>query len=274
MSHELDDADRNAFAQEMRAMRKHQGWSADELAAKMLYSASTVKHIECGFRAPTPTQAIRADEAFGTPGTFQRLERHLRGIPFSVGFRPFTPYEEQAHLIRTFEYSLVPGLFQTRTYAQAILEVNPETTEEIVKEMLEARLQRQQILCREETPPPRIHAILDEYVLHRGIIPPAAMAEQLHHLVKLARTPRISIQVFPGNQAHPGHGGFIIAETPKPPAIVYIDGVLDGRVIESADTAERMDVVFRALQMEAYPGSVSLAKLEEAAQLWNDQAMP
>jgi hypothetical protein len=50
--------------------------------------------------------------------------------------------------------------------------------------------------------------------------------------------------------------------------------VLDGRVVESADTAERMDVVFRALQMEAYSGTVSLAKLEEAAQQWNDQTEP
>jgi len=275
MSHELDDADRNAFAEEMRAQRKNRGWSADELAAKMLYSVSTVKNLESGYRAPTPAQAIAADEAFGTPGTFQRLERRLRGIPFSAGFRPFTPYEEQARLIRTFQNSLVPGLFQTRKYANAILAVNPETTEDIVKDMLEARLQRQQILYRQGTPPPpRIHAILDEHVLHRGIIPPAGMAEQLQHLVRLARMPRISIQVFPGNRAHPGHGGFIIAETPQHPAIVYIDGVLDGRVVESADTAERMDVVFRALQMEAYSGTVSLAKLEEAAQQWNDQTEP
>lgn len=275
MSGRLDDEDRNSFAQEMIAMRRQRGWSREDLAAKMFVSPSTISNIESCYRAPTPDQAILADKAFETPGTFQRHEKRLRGVPFSAGFRPFTPYEEQASLIRTFENSLVPGLFQTRAYAQRILEVNPETTEDIVKEMLEARLQRQAILFREGTPPPaRVHAILDEHVLHRGIIPPAAMAEQMENLAMLARMPRISIQIFPGNLAHPGHGAFVIAHTPKLTDIVYVDGVLDGQVIESADAALRLDMVFRALQMEAFSGSVSLAKIDEAVQLWKNKIEP
>lgn len=263
------------FAQEMIAMRKQRGWNQEALAAKMIVSTSTVANIESGYRGPTPSQAVAADNAFGTPGTFQRHERWMRGIPFSAGFRSFQPHEEQARLIKTFEHSVVPGLFQTRAYAQAFLEVNPETTEDAVKEQVDARLKRQEILIRKEPPPPRMHAIIDEQVLYREVGGPAVMAEQLERMADLARRPRITIQLFPRNRPHPGLlGAFAIAETGQLPAIVYSDSVLDGAVIESADVAERTDVVFRALQAEALTGSASLSRIEEEARRWNDQTAP
>jgi transcriptional regulator with XRE-family HTH domain len=188
--------ERNVFAEEMIAMRNQRGWTQEELAAKMLVSTSTVANIECGYRGPTPAQAAKADEVFGTPETFQRHERRMRGVPFSVGFRPFQPHEKAARLIKMFEHSLMPGLFQTRAYAQAILEVNPETTAEEVKERVDGRMDRQAILFREEPPPPRVHTILDEQVLYRNVGGPAAMAEQVAHLIELAMMPRISIQVI------------------------------------------------------------------------------
>jgi hypothetical protein len=84
--------------------------------------------------------------------------------------------------------------------------------------------------------------------------------------------PRISIQVMPADTPHAGLlGAFVVAVTGQPPAIVYLDSALDGQVVESADVAETIDVVFRALQMEALTGSVSLTKIEEAAQRWKEQ---
>lgn len=267
--------ERNVFAEEMIAMRNQRGWTQGELAAKMFVSTSTIANIESEYRGPTPAQAIKADEVFGTPETFQRHERRMRGVPFSVGFRPFQPHEATARLIKTFQHTLVPGLFQTRPYAQAILEVNPETTDRVVKERVDGRLERQAILTREDPPPPRVHAILDEQVLYRNVGGPAAMAEQMEHLVELAMMPRISIQVIPADNPHAGLlGAFVIAETDQAPAIVYLDSALDGQVIESAPKAEAMDVLFRALQMEALTGSASLTKMKEAAQRWKEQITP
>ncbi len=199
----------------------------------------------------------------------------MRGIPFSVGFRPFQPHEAAARLIKTFEHSLVPGLFQTRAYAQTITETYPETTAEDAKERVDGRMGRQAILFREDPPPPRVHAILDEQVLHRNVGGPAVMAEQMDHLVELAMMPRISIQVVPADRPHAGLlGAFVIAETGQAPAIEYLDSTLDGQVMESAAKAEAMDVVFRALQMEALTGSASLSRMKEAAQRWKEQSTP
>lgn len=270
-----EDDERSMFAEELIAMRKQRGWTQEELAARMLVSTSTIANIESGYRAPTPAQAAKADEVFGTPGTFQRHERRMRGIPFSAGFRPFQPHEAAARLIRTFQHSLVPGLFQTRAYAQAILEVNPETTAEDVKERVDGRMDRQAILFREDPPPPRVHAILDEQVLHRNVGGPAVMAEQMEHLAGLAMMPRVSIQVVPADRPHAGLlGAFVMAETGQAPAIVYLENALDGQVVESAAKAEAMDVVFRALQVEALTGSASLTRMKEAAQRWKEQSTP
>ena len=270
-----EDDERSMFAEELIAMRKQRGWTQEELAARMLVSTSTIANIESGYRAPTPAQAAQADEVFGTPGTFQRHERRMRGIPFSAGFRPFQPHEAAARLIKMFEHSLVPGLLQTRADAQAILEVNPETTAEDVKERVDGRMDRQAILFREDPPPPRVHAILDEQVLHRNVGGPAVMAGQLEHLAELAMMPRISIQVIPADMPHAGLlGAFVVAETDQALAIVYLDSALDGQVVESAAKAEAMDVVFRALQMEALTGSASLSRMKEAAQRWKEQITP
>jgi transcriptional regulator with XRE-family HTH domain len=266
---------RNMFAEELIAMRSQRGWTQEELAAKMLVSPSTVANIESGYRAPTQVQAASADEAFGTPETFQRHERRMRGIPFSAGFRPFKPHEASARLIKTFQHSLVPGLFQTRRYAEAITETYPETTAEVAKERVDGRMERQAILFRESPPPPRVHAILDEQVLIRNVGGAAVMAEQVEHLAELAAMPRISIQVIPADRPHAGLlGAFVVAETDQSPAIVYLDSALDGQVTESADGAEAIDVLFRALQMDALTGSASLTKMKEVAQRWKEQIAP
>ena len=69
-------------------------------------------------------------------------------------------------------------------------------------------------------------------------------------------------------------GAFVVAETDQPTAIVYLDRALDGQVVESAEVAETIDVVFRALQMEALTGNASLNKMKEAAQGWKEQITP
>jgi hypothetical protein len=81
--------------------------------------------------------------------------------------------------------------------------------------------------------------------------------------------------VVPADRPHAGLlGAFVVAETDQTLAIVYLDSVVDGQVVESAAKAEAMDVVFRALQMEALTGSASLNKMKEAAQRWKEQITP
>jgi transcriptional regulator with XRE-family HTH domain len=263
---------RNPFAAEMIAMRKQRGWTQEDLAAKMVVSVSTVSNIESGYRPPTTPQAVKADEVFKTPGTFQRHERRMRGIPFGAGFRPYQPYEAEARVLRMFEHSLMPGLFQTPDYAREILGIRPETTGDDVKEALDGRMERQAILFREDPPPPRVWAVLTEHVLTMDIGNPAVMLAQVERIAELARMPRVNIQVLPAGRLHSGwNGAFAIAENGSSPAIVYLENASEGQTVEDPDTAESMTLLFDALRMEALTGSASLRFFEEAIQLWKER---
>jgi transcriptional regulator with XRE-family HTH domain len=261
------DLDRSAlaiFAAELRAQREQAGLSRDELAARLNYSASLISMIESGHRSPSRDFAVRCDEAFGAPGTFARLERRLRDMPFSSGFRPFQPYENQALVLRLFEHSLIPGLLQTGAYAQAVLETHPNTAADVVEERVAARMARQQILDRDDPPPPLLWVLLDQTVLTREIGGPKIMHDQLGHLGEMARRPNITVQVIPGAGAHPGLlGAFAIAELAGLTPIVYLETAHDGQTLEDAEVGAAMALRFDALRTEALTGSASLSLIEK-----------
>ena len=264
------DSDRAAlapFADELRAQRELAGLSREELAAKLRFSASLVSMIETGHRTPSPDFAVRCDAAFSCPGTFARLEKRLRNVPFSSGFRPFQPYESEAVSLRLFEHVLVPGLLQTEQYARAVLETHPNTSEDVIQERVAARLSRQEILAREDPPPPVLWVLLDENVLTREVGRPKIMHDQLVHLAEVARRPNITVQVIPCTVVHPGLlGAFAIAGLDGMSPIVYLETGHDGQTLEDPDVGARMSVRFDALRTEALPGRASLSLIEKVAE--------
>ncbi len=79
---ERDMAALSLFADEMKAAREQRGWSQADLADKIPFSLSTISMVEALHRVPTRGLAVHLDKAFGTPGTFTRLEARLRDLPF------------------------------------------------------------------------------------------------------------------------------------------------------------------------------------------------
>src|SRR5580704_14336025 len=152
------------FAEELKAHRAKSAMSRDELAAKVNYSASLIAMIESGKRSPSRKLAELLDMVFDEPGTFARAEKRLRSVPFPASFRPFTVYEAEATALRWYEHALVPGLLQTEGYARAVLSTRPGSTEDQIEEQVAARLRRQEVLSREDPPPPLLYVLLDEGV--------------------------------------------------------------------------------------------------------------
>jgi transcriptional regulator with XRE-family HTH domain len=260
-----------AFAEELRAFRAQAGMSREDVAAKVNYSASLIGMIETGRRSPTRRLAELLDALFGTPATFVRHEKRLRGVPFSEGFRPFAPFEAEAAALRLFEHTLVPGLFQTEGYARTTLAAHSHTSADVVEERVAARLARQEILVREDPPPPVVWALLDENVLRREVGGRKVMRDQVAHLVEVAGQRTVTVQVIPSSVVHPGlHGAFAIAELPGMPAIVYLETARGGQTIEDPDEAAELFLRFDALRTEALPGSASLSLMEKVVGEWDD----
>ena len=161
---ERDTAALSLFADEMKAAREQRGWSQADLADQIPYSLSTISMVEALHRVPTRDLAVHLDKAFGTPGTFTRLEGRLRDLPFPASFRPFAAYETEATALYVFEHSLIPGLLQTPDYARAVLATRPNTAEDEIDNLVTARLARQAILTRDDPPAPLLWALIDEGV--------------------------------------------------------------------------------------------------------------
>jgi transcriptional regulator with XRE-family HTH domain len=265
---ERDTAALSLFADEMKAAREQRGWSQADLADQIPYSLSTISMVEALHRVPTRDLASHLDKAFGTPGTFTRLEGRLRDLPFPASFRPFAAYETEATALYVFEHSLVPGLLQTPAYARAVLATRPNTAEDEIDNLVEARLARQAILTRDDPPAPLLWALIDEGVLYRPVAPAEVMYDQLIHLVAVSRRPNITVQVVPYSAG--GHtgllGAFVIADLEGSLSIVYVEDITYGRVFEDPATVSRVTLHYRSLQCEALPKGASRELIARVAE--------
>lgn len=272
---ERDRESASLFVDEMRAMRDQRKWSQAELADKAGYSESAVAMVETYQRPPTKTFAKAMDRAFGTPGTFERLERRLSDVPFPAAFRSFAPHEKEATSLRMFEHSIVPGLLQTPEYARAVLETKPNASDDVIDGDVSNRLARQSVLSREG--PPLVWTLIDEGVLYRPVAPPPVMHDQLRHLAEMSRLPNITIQLVPYDAG--GHSGllgaFVIADRSTGGSIVFIEDVTGGRVSEDAATVAEVALRFEALRSEALPKNASRTLIESVAkERWKERSAP
>jgi transcriptional regulator with XRE-family HTH domain len=259
-----------AFAEELRAHRAHAGISRDELASKVSYSSSLIAMIETGRRSPSKRLGELLDMVFGLPGTFSRLERRLRDVPFPVSFRPFVPHEAEAKALRSYENALIPGLFQTEPYARAVLSTRPNTSEDGIEELLAARMQRQEVLGREE--PPLIWSLIDEAALYREAGGAEIMSGQLAHLAEVSRRPNITIQVVPYSAGpHSGLlGAFVIAELDDAAPIGYLETAAEGETVEDPSVLARLALIFDTLRSKALPDVASRDMIMKVAEeRWN-----
>jgi transcriptional regulator with XRE-family HTH domain len=255
-----------AFAEELRAHRAQAGIGRDELAAKVSYSPSLIAMIETGKRSPSRKLAELLDVVFSLPGTFTRLEKRLRDVPFPASFRPFVPHEAEATALRSYENLLIPGLFQTEAYARAVLSTRPNTAEDAIEELVAARIQRQEVLVREE--PPLIWSLIDETALHREVGALEVMHGQLLQLVDLSRRPNVTIQVVPYSAGpHSGLlGAFVIAELDDSPPIAYLENAAEGETVEDPSVLARLALTFDNLRSKALPDAASRDMIAKVAE--------
>ena len=102
--------------------------------------------------------------------------------------------EGLAASIFSYEPELVPGLLQTRDYANAVLGIERMGPDELEKRV-DLRLEREKVLRRRF--PLTFGVILNEAVLCRVVGSPEVMARQLAHLVYAMDWPNVSVRVLP-----------------------------------------------------------------------------
>lgn len=111
---------------------------------------------------------------------------------FGAQFITFLGYEASAKVIRQFHSLAVPGLLQTREYANALMTSYKESPEKISLGV-DVRLERQRVFDQEDAP--KFFFILDEAVVRRAVGGPNVMREQLQRIKELSHKDNISIQI-------------------------------------------------------------------------------
>lgn len=229
----MADTARSMFAEELQARREAAGLTQEQLAQKALMSASLLRKIETTKRRPQSDFAAWCDKFFGCPGTFRRFHRMTLLETFPDWFAPRMLYEEQATMITEWEIRGVPGLLQTPTYAAAMVKAcRPFDSDVERSRTVEARIERQEILAREN--PPQLWVLLSEGAIRQIIGSPAIMRAQLSHLAEVSATSKCVIQILPFKslEAPAPEGPACLFEFPDRKPVVYLEGWNIGWLVE------------------------------------------
>jgi transcriptional regulator with XRE-family HTH domain len=240
------------FSEELRAWRERLGLSQADLGTRMGYSGSHVSSVETMNRTPTLEFAKKCDAAMETPGTFVRLHGQINREAFPPWFTPFVQFEERAARIHNWDQRCLTGLLQTPDYARAIITSGrPDLSAEDVERDVAARMERQQILDRDE--PPFCWFVIGEAALRTPFGGPEVMQRQLIRLAEHARRPRITLQVFPfASSDCPGSEGPVtIFNFGDSPSVGYAEGYQAGRIIEASADMARLVMMFDHLRAGA-----------------------
>jgi hypothetical protein len=145
---------------------------------------------------------------------------------------------------------------------------HPGVTPELVDERTAGRLARQGVLTRES--PPRLWCILDQFALRREIGSRKTMADEMRHLIDVARRPNVTIQVIT-DTTHCGlSAAFYLAETKPGQRVAYLETSADGSTTEEPDTVSDQETRFATLMTAALRARESLEFLERMLDEWTD----
>ncbi|MFF2845640.1 Scr1 family TA system antitoxin-like transcriptional regulator [Streptomyces sp. NPDC058001] len=192
---------RAAYGARVRSAREARNWIQDDLAELVGYSGRHISAIETGRKPPTLQFSRSLDTTLGLSGTAESFERawsEIRQGSLLEGFPEYLIYEARAAEIRLFEVGLIPGLLQTKEYAQALADAHVRRgtlTPEQADERVALLMERQAALVRPL--PPLVIAVLDESCIRRPIGGAAVMDAQLARLVEFAEQPNTMLQIAP-----------------------------------------------------------------------------
>jgi transcriptional regulator with XRE-family HTH domain len=252
-----------AFGAVLRAHRNAAGLSRPQLAKALGCTYQWIEKLETGQRAPSEATACDLDTYFSTPAAFHAMWLEIRRAgkytELPPGFAGFVDLEAKASIMYIFENMVVTGLFQSHGYAHEVLKAGRKP--EVVERLIATRLERQEILNRED--PPEIVFVLDEWVLHRPIGDVKTRKEQIGSLIDHAEQPNVTVQIVPSRTGtYAGlPGAFILLSFDDGPDLVYVEGHAEDQVIDQPDKVRIHEVRFNLIRGAAMSADDSLKLL-------------
>ncbi|GAA2407551.1 helix-turn-helix transcriptional regulator [Streptomyces glaucosporus] len=189
-------------------------------------------------------------------------QSYLEAIPSRMNL--FLTLENES--VREDHYSAVyvPGLLQTRRYAEALHRTDlASLAEEHLQANLDVRMKRQEILTRPD--PLELRVVLDEAVVRRTG-PPDVHREQLEHLIECAHQPNIDLRVLPfdrGFRSSALSTFLILVGTDPSLDVVYQESLTVSLYLEKDAEVEEYRKAFADLRQQALEPDASIALLDK-----------
>ncbi|MGI5140817.1 MULTISPECIES: helix-turn-helix domain-containing protein [unclassified Streptomyces] len=188
---------------------------------------------------------VQLAEDANKPGWWQRFHDILPGW-----FSMYVSLEGAAALIRQYEPHFVPGIMQTEEYSRGVLKSGAvgQTRPEDIERHVALRMQRQELLTRENAP--AIWAVMDETALRRTVGGPRVMRAQVERLLEVMQLPHVTLQVLEFSSGpHPGtYGPFVLFRfaMPELPDMVYSEYLTGAVYLDArAEVATHLEVMDR-----------------------------
>jgi transcriptional regulator with XRE-family HTH domain len=220
------DQARVALGIRLRDIRRDASLSGVRLAKAAGWLPSKVSKIEHGRQTPSESDLDEWCRQCGAYSELPDLTATVRTIETQFAewrriLRAGTKHRQQAsaniydqaRLFRIYEPAVVPGIFQTKEYAVAVLSVTIDFFQipDDARAGADARLARQGILDHRDR---RFHVIIGEQALRTDVGGAAIMREQLERLLTAVGRPNVRLGVVPVHAAYrvPLHNGFWILD--------------------------------------------------------------
>jgi transcriptional regulator with XRE-family HTH domain len=264
----------------LRDLRNRYNLTVEEVAEKLLCSATKISRLETGARRPSLRDVrdlcslYEVDQLISDE--LMTLARGAREQGWwtqydDLNLDPLIGLEQAASAVTCYSMVYMPALLQTEDYARAIIKgVAPKMDPYVYQQRVEVRLRRQQLL--EGDGRPRYRVLLDEAVLRRCVGGAALMAAQLGRVAEAARQDKATVQVIPFDAgAYVAADGYFVMlefDDPSLTPVTFTEGLTGNQYFERpADMARYREAIEHARD-SALPPRDSLKFLEDVRQAY------
>ncbi|MFF0520299.1 helix-turn-helix domain-containing protein [Actinomadura nitritigenes] len=244
-----------AFGRRFRRLREAKGWTQEALGRRanggLGVKPQYIGAVENGRTRCTREFAETMDHALDADGELLDLYDDLvKDATFPTWFDWHT-VEPEAEMLQSYQPLNIHGLLQTPAYASALLKGD--------KDAVEARINRQAILTRENPPPPNFSVLQDEVSLYRPVGNSEIMKEQLEHLLYQLERGAVTVQIVPNRGEHAGNSGaFTLATLPDRSEIAYADMAARGLTLSDPEDIAFLSGKLIAIRSLALPVGQSI----------------
>lgn len=263
----------HGLGMQLRAVRKAVNATQADLAGELHVSEGLVSRFETGDRVPT-------DDLFAKWMTKCQVRGQLlsalecmwwmaraKDDPVTARTVPWFETEAQAHTLRHWGLSLIPGRAQTEDYARALFVAWKQPADKI-DELVAERTSRKDIL--EAPDGPDVTIVLWQRILDTAIGSPKVMRDQISRLIELSDNPRIHIHVFPISLgANMGLAGSIDLATTTTTEVLLIDGYPEPVLTSDPARVRAASGTFNSIRSDALNRIDSRNALTEAMGTWS-----